>query len=341
MKTTLSLLFALFFGFSVHITAGGFHFPDEDFEYAKIYYFNLEEIKTMPDFYIYTAADGWAKSMVDIEKTSSKALTSNIEKLFLYGADGLLNGLSKCFIPRHGIVYFDKNDKPVASLSICFECEAIRMWTKSDGKITAKTEGSINRAEQQIKTLKNFILKEEVIVSTDPKDYPTQFSVLDEKFDKFVAEKEAEMAADRDPTNKHGEITVDMLEMDQRIVNATYDDVWNWNTVDTFSEYTNTEYSDGGEKYEFIELHVEDHAHFYFDGPGTTAQLVAAEIKYEYIVLPNGLHVGSTTEDVLDEISKDYINRILDPGIIIVRTESQSIHYHIIDRKVWKITISC
>ena len=29
-------------------------------------------------------------------------------------------GLSKCFIPRHGIVYYDEKDS-VASISICFE----------------------------------------------------------------------------------------------------------------------------------------------------------------------------------------------------------------------------
>jgi hypothetical protein len=314
----------------------GFHFPDEDFAYAKIYYFNTGELDGKPDTHIYTKEDGWAKSMVDIEKISSKALTSNIEKLFLYGADGLLTGLSKCFIPRHGVVYFDDKDQPVASFSICFECQAVRMWTKSTGVIHPKSGGSESRAAQQITTLRKFILNEEIIVSEDPSDYPTQNSFLDK-----LVEKSMEKAAATEPrlTNEHRSITYDMTELDERIVKATYNDVWNWNTVDTFSEYTNTEYSAGGEKYEFIELHVEGGTSFYFDGPGTNAQLVEATILYEHIVLPNGLQVGSPLEDVLDQFG--IYNGPMEPGIVIYRTEFQSIQYHIIDKKVWKIKIDC
>lgn len=320
----------------------GFHFPDEDFEYAKIYYFNTGKLEGKPDSYIYTDKDGWADSKVDIDKTSSKALTSNIEKLFLYGADGLINGLSKCYMPRHGVVYFDENDQPVASISICFECEEIKMWTKSKGKILAKTDGSVSRAEQQIGTLRNFILKEDLIISTISSDYPKQHPkpVKQSKLDKYLEEKLNETSENAE-TNKSGTITIDVAQLDERIVNATYDEVFNWNTVDTFSEYTNTEYTAGGDKYEFIELHVEDGTAFYFDGPSTSARLVEATILYKYIVLPNGLQVGSTKDEVLDEVAGDFINRILEPGEIIQQTEFHSIHYHIIDKKVWKIKIYC
>lgn len=315
MKTTLSLLIALIFGFSFNSTAGGFHFPDEDYAYAKLYYFNLGEIRTMPDFDIYTEETGWAASAVDPDIYSEHGLAENMTKLFLYGADGLLTGLSKCFIPRHGLVYFDENDNPVASLSICFECEGISMWTKSKGKIYAKTDGLESRAQQQIKTLRKFILKEGVIVSDEPSDYNSINS-------------QAEVS-----------VTIERDHLNARIIKATYSDVWRWNSVNTFSEYTNVEYSAGGEKYEFIELHVEDHAHFYFDGPDTDAKLVEAEIQYEYITLPNGIHVGSTLDDVMDLIG--VYDGPSEPSEIIFKSGYQTIHYHLIDKKVWKININC
>lgn len=42
------------------------------------------------------------------------------------GIGGLLEGLSKSHIPHHGIVFFDTSDRPVASLTFCFDCESMR-----------------------------------------------------------------------------------------------------------------------------------------------------------------------------------------------------------------------
>lgn len=68
--TTLLLLIA----FALNSFAGGFHFPGEEYAYAKLYYYNLEEIKTKPDFYIYSNESGWAKSLLDPNITSSHGL---------------------------------------------------------------------------------------------------------------------------------------------------------------------------------------------------------------------------------------------------------------------------
>lgn len=40
---------------------------------------------------------------------------------------GLIQGLSKSYIPHHGIVFFDKNHQPVAYITFCFDCEALRL----------------------------------------------------------------------------------------------------------------------------------------------------------------------------------------------------------------------
>ncbi len=39
---------------------------------------------------------------------------------------------SKCPFPRHAVVYFDREDKPVAGVDICFECEDLFAWPDFD-----------------------------------------------------------------------------------------------------------------------------------------------------------------------------------------------------------------
>lgn len=295
--------------------AGGFHFPDEDYAYAKVYYYNLYEIKTMPDFYIYTDEDGWAKSLVDPNITSSHGLAENMEKLFLYGADGLLHGLSGCFIPRHGLVYFDKNDDPVASLSICFECGGIRMWTKSKGKIKPKTSGSVDRSENQIGTLKKFVQKEGAIVSDNLEDYN---SILN---------------------NEGVFITMEFYQLDQEIVNANYRMVGSWNQNNSFKEDVNVEYAAGGDKYEFAELLLDDGTKLMFDGNDIKSKLVEGVIYGHEVVLPNGIHVGSTLDDVMNTF--DIYDGPSNPETIHLKDQENRISYFLKNGQVVRIEIYC
>jgi len=41
---------------------------------------------------------------------------------------GLIEGLSKTYIPHHGFVFYDKNHIPVAYITLCFDCEALRVY---------------------------------------------------------------------------------------------------------------------------------------------------------------------------------------------------------------------
>ena len=45
--------------------------------------------------------------------------------------------VSKCAFPRHGVVFFDKKDNPIASVSICFECGDILVWPEWDQRPAA------------------------------------------------------------------------------------------------------------------------------------------------------------------------------------------------------------
>jgi hypothetical protein len=251
-----------------------FHFPDVDFSYAKIYYFNLGEITSRPDDYIYDDKAGFAKSIEGEGKLSSDGLTANIEKLFLYHKDALLNGLSSCYIPRHGIVYFDKNDQPVASLSICFECGAIRMWTKTKGKIKSSDPKASN-GEGQLNTLKQFILKEDIIVSENPNDYRAMIKPKEKVTITYTTEK-----------------------LDSTIFEASYDDVKSWFTM-TPKESVNVEYTAGGRKYEFGELTYDNSIHILFLSNEPSSKIGEATISSNQIVLPNGLKIGSTLDDLM------------------------------------------
>ncbi|MCB9188917.1 MAG: hypothetical protein H6600_08135 [Flavobacteriales bacterium] len=311
LLTTLLLLIVL----AQNSFAGGFHFPDEEYAYAKLYYYNLEEIRTKPDFYIYSAESGWAKSLLDPNITSSNGLAENMEKLFLYGADGLIHGLSGCFIPRHGLVYFNDKDEPVASLSICFECEGVRMWTKSKGNIKAKSTGSVKRSESQINTLRNFVEKEGMIISDKLEDYNTLL------------------------TNVGATITMEYYQLDQEIVNVTYDSVLLWNRAHSFEKDINVEYAAGGDKYEFAELKLPNGTLIQFDGNGPSAKMVEARILDEEVVLPNGVHLGSSLDDVMNTLT------IYDgpayPELITIKDQESSISYHFTLGKVDRIEIEC
>lgn len=46
--------------------------------------------------------------------------------LLLLRAPSTFGGGTGCFLPRHGFVFYDENDSPVAEVALCFECEMVR-----------------------------------------------------------------------------------------------------------------------------------------------------------------------------------------------------------------------
>ena len=93
-------------------------------------------------------------------------------KLFAENFYILTNGISSCYIPHHAIVYYDDKDKPVASLSICFMCEAIRFYypARKDKpvKYSKKTE---EMALVQLEKIKKIFLELGYPVFKNPEEY--------------------------------------------------------------------------------------------------------------------------------------------------------------------------
>ncbi len=68
----------------------------------------------------------------------------------------LQDGLSSCFIPHHGIVFYDEKDQPVAYITICFYCEGIRIHptsyysTRESAKVSPRQEKMVKHNLEQL-----------------------------------------------------------------------------------------------------------------------------------------------------------------------------------------------
>jgi len=75
---------------------------------------------------------------------------------------GLIVGLSKSYIPHHGIVFYDSSHQPVAYITFCFDCEALRVYPGID--IPPITE---ELSDQEIERLLNLLDRcKQVILET-------------------------------------------------------------------------------------------------------------------------------------------------------------------------------
>jgi len=141
--------------------AGGCIFPNVSFSTTKVFLFNLEKPEKGERYYSYIYKDSsYAKKRHELPLYLTSDFHKKIQSIFKHGIDDLIIGLSKCFLPRHGIVYYDDEGIPVASLSICFECESIRVWSK-EGYTFSYDYDNFDRkkAEKQMQQLEKVCAK--------------------------------------------------------------------------------------------------------------------------------------------------------------------------------------
>lgn len=107
--------------FDVGQAFAGQSWPFKSWHHAKAYSFNMFHARG--DVPATILKDGkWSPYIVS-EKALSGDVALDVAKTISYTKGSV--GDSKCFFPRHAIVYFDKNDDPVASVDICFECSGV------------------------------------------------------------------------------------------------------------------------------------------------------------------------------------------------------------------------
>ena len=78
-----------------------------------------------------------------------------VSKITIQDMSTLQSGVSKCFLPRHGIIFFDDAHRPVASISICFECQKIDLYPKRS--VTSETKFDSKKAMKQLKALEKLV----------------------------------------------------------------------------------------------------------------------------------------------------------------------------------------
>lgn len=139
---------------------------------AKAYLFNIEQKKGRPDAKIF--ADGsYASSTMPVAKPVSIEDLAKLKKLLSSKTAALEAGLSKCFIPRHGIVFHDAKGDVVGSLSICFQCEAIRIWPKE--QLVGPKRIKEKKALKQLDVLRSVLENTGWKVLENPDEYQKLF----------------------------------------------------------------------------------------------------------------------------------------------------------------------
>ncbi|MEE2755367.1 MAG: hypothetical protein VYA30_01845 [Myxococcota bacterium] len=102
------------------------NWPHGEVTRAEALVFNLDSSQTMRK-HIYDGrhlAPTAIPKFYPLDDNQLKAIMRWVE-----ADDGLLErGLSKCFVPRHGFLFYNKKNQVIASLSVCFECEAFRRY---------------------------------------------------------------------------------------------------------------------------------------------------------------------------------------------------------------------
>ena len=99
-------------------------FPGVPYKRVVAYMLNTKKSTAKPDQFIWHQ-DNFAFSKIGDGVELNEKQVESLSKITVQDMSTLQTGLSKCFIPRHGLIYFNEKNKPVASLSICFECQKI------------------------------------------------------------------------------------------------------------------------------------------------------------------------------------------------------------------------
>lgn len=157
MKILLTSTFLIFFA-TVHGQTNNLTFDWNNPKYfiAKAYLYGLSEepagdiIKNGLLNTTVTDTIGVTLTNEQVRKVISVATGKN---------SGVFGELAECFIPHHGIVFYDKDKKPLASVTICFYCGRMKFIPKT---VTP---------EKGLGILKEVILELKFPVFNDPMDY--------------------------------------------------------------------------------------------------------------------------------------------------------------------------
>jgi hypothetical protein len=279
--------------------AGGSHWPGVKYSYAMVYLYNVDG--NLHGFHQILKEGKLDKSVQGEGKKLSGDQASKLEKIFASGPaiDELVNGLSGCYIPRHAIVYYNEKDEPVASMSVCFECEGIRFYSPSYPRNHyASSEKLIKEAETKLTEIKAIIeslgFKTDYKMSLDP------------------------------PAENNGSMTITDGAFLDSLLPAK---VSFGNRTDYFTDEENLKtiydekYTYGGEKFIFVEVY-KGKSKLFFSGPDENASLENARVVDNDVKLLKKIKIGMTTEELMGLFI--LYDGISNPSEITVQNQDQT-----------------
>ncbi|MAA80158.1 MAG: hypothetical protein CL916_12970 [Deltaproteobacteria bacterium] len=98
--------------------------PPSPWKTAKAYAFNQQEFGPRAQLYAYKEGV-WSTNITQEKELTTQQAHDALELTHRLG--GTLR-VSKCAFPRHAVVFFNEQEKPVASINICFQCGDILVW---------------------------------------------------------------------------------------------------------------------------------------------------------------------------------------------------------------------
>lgn len=281
----------LLFSFCLMLTfssfSGGFRWPNVQYDYAKLYLINIElEQPNYFDWHVYEDSV-YATSKIGSGYEVTEGFLNKLHSSFSRGVNELRMGLGKCYMPRHGIIYYDKNGIPVAAFTACFECDKISFWSKEELP-RIDYEGTNNdwlRAEKQIEKIKKLF--------------------VDEGYPVFNGEKEyQDFIKDNEDYKVEGELFITDPKLDEKFANSySIEEVKKWLNSSKRSvqlrESEEIKITAGGDKYVFKTLIAnKGNTKFLFSSEEEDAHLIEASITHGSILFPTGASIGMSVEGV-------------------------------------------
>lgn len=184
MKVIASVFVLIFLQ---NVSIGGTDgFPGVPYKYVIAYMLNTtKKSQARPDMSIWQQ-DKYAFTKMGDGVRLTEDQVEELQKVTVQDMSTLQTGLSKCFIPRHGLIYFNDANEPVASISICFECEKVDLFPNPFAGTTEKFD-----AKKALKQLKSF-----------------EKLITDLGFPKYEKAREYEVEHEKPEYAQEGEITI-------------------------------------------------------------------------------------------------------------------------------------
>ena len=307
--------------------AGGFRWPNIEYDHAKLYLLNIPfKTPTNLDYHVYHNGV-YANTKVGEGIDLPQDFLDQFHATMARGVDELVYGLSECYIPRHGIIYFDKLGKPVASFTACFQCDRISFWSSNE---LPKFRDDVDRMH---------------IEKADEQSAKMQALMKEFGYPMFDNEKEYELFVLKSEDLKNeGE----MFLQDPRLDSLYYEhysieEVKGWANEKSrrkiyLTETEETKITAGGDKWTYKQLADDKGTRFIFSMDEENPFLVEATITSNLIILPNGVSVGMSIDDVMNTFL--IYDGIAWPEHIQVKDKYLVIDYFFKRRTLTKITAS-